>query len=325
MTDKPILSFASIVSGKTDTTANETGGMTDTQNYNDAAASGSATQTGSNAVANQQTPNKSPGKDKAGGNGNGTGGKNDKGSRGERNDQRAARKKLNRKERDKRRQEGANKSGDEKNKNGGGKKSGDGSPSGGSGHEQTQPVALEPAPLPAVNAWFKNKDAQSEQANKETVMTNGPVNSNNNSTLPSTPTAVSAQTPASVPVPVQIAVEHKHKPKPAEIKKTSIKKDDGKGTDRKEIKEMNGGEIRRTGQGQGKGEQQKQNIEMEWPRLDAANSADELLMTNGNAHEHGDAQQQMGKEQREQRDRHRQQSSPHSDGSEYWLVIFDIY
>ena len=62
-------------------------------------------------------------------------------------------------------------------------------------------------------------------------MTNGPVNSNNNSTLPSTPTAVSAQTP--VPVPVQIAVEHKHKPKPAEIKKTSIKKDDGRGTDRK--------------------------------------------------------------------------------------------
>ena len=61
------------------------------------------------------------------------------------------------KERDKRRQEGASKSGDEKNKNGGGKKSGDGSPSGGNGHEQSQPVALEPAPLPAVNAWFKNK------------------------------------------------------------------------------------------------------------------------------------------------------------------------
>ena len=85
-----------------------------------------------------------------------------------------------------------------------------------------------------------------------------------------------------------------------------------------EMKETNGGEIRRMGQGQGKGEQQKQNMEMEWPRLDAANSADELLMTNGNAHEHEDAQHQMGKEQK---DRHRQQSSPHSDESEYWLVI----
>lgn len=63
-------------------------------------------------------------------------------------------------------------------------------------------------------------------------MTNGPVNSNNNSTLPSTPTAVvSAQTPVSVPV--QIAAEHKHKPKPAEIKKSNTKKDDGRGTDRK--------------------------------------------------------------------------------------------